>query len=78
MRYQSGNWYSLGECSIGCDKNKTVVFLCRGFNKGTGNIHLNILEVILEPQLQDYGILDIDVFQHDSASPHSAYIIHVT
>ena len=41
----------------------------------TGNIYLNMLELFLEPQLQDDVILDTVVFQQDGAPPHFAHIV---
>ena len=34
------------------------------------DIYLNKLELFLEPQLQDNGIMDTVVLQHDGAPPH--------
>ena len=42
----------------------------------TGNIYLNMLELVLEPQLQEDGILDAVVFQQDGAPPHFEHIVH--
>ncbi|PSN41890.1 hypothetical protein C0J52_19823 [Blattella germanica] len=41
----------------------------------TGNIYLNMLELILEPQPQEDGVLDAVVFQHYGAPPHFAHIV---
>ncbi|PSN41609.1 hypothetical protein C0J52_26208 [Blattella germanica] len=41
----------------------------------TSNIYLNMLELILEPQPQEDGILDAVVFQHYGAPPDFAHIV---
>ena len=60
---------------VGYGKIKTV---CPSFfaeNSIMSNLYLNILELFLEPQLQDGSILDTIVFQHNGASPHFAHNI---
>ncbi|PSN45198.1 hypothetical protein C0J52_23458 [Blattella germanica] len=42
----------------------------------TGNIYLNMLELVLESQFQEDGILDAVVFQQNRASAHFAHIVH--
>ena len=41
-----------------------------------GNFYLDMLELFLEQYLQDIGILDTVLFQHDGAPPHFAYTVH--